>query len=336
MAWGHIPLTMADVVLALTGETFANSPGAKFGIDVYEGTSLSADFVCFTGEEGIKTEGNIKPESKIMLRKTSSTSSARTRGTEEEAYTGDYELLFYLVFKNQTYNHETQQMEEGDDYEVYGRGTMKMHIPTITSFQLKTEDDWVKVGNSTKVQVTGYYEENATWDWSDVELVGQSASYSDADNEDLGFFTWDASTQTLTSAKSNDNKVVYLKFALKSKPNVNAYTSVKTGEGWNYTSFTVGPEEQEVSPGYGCSFYINDFAPRENEDEAFDATAIEIDPESDPDDNFRYYDYNNRYSPRLDCYRSDAKPGVYNLRFRLRSDHSIGSTMKITITGSEE
>ena len=333
MSWGHIPLTMADVVLALTGETFANSPGAKFGFDVYEGTELSANFACFTGEEGIKTSGNLKPESKIMLRKTDTSSNARTRGTEEEAYTGDYELLFYLVFKNQTYNRETDQMEEGDDYEVYGRGTMKMHIPSITSFQLKTEGNYVKVGNSTKVSVTQYYEENATWNWNDVEMVGNALTYDEVDSgTNSGYFSWDPATQSLTSLKSaGKDDFVIVKFALKDKPNVKDYVTLYTHEGWNYTSFTVGPEEQEAYSGHGCSFYINDFAPRENEDESFDATAIEIDPESDPDDNFRYYDWNNQYSPRLDCYRSNAKPGVYNLRFRLKSDHSIGSTMKITI-----
>ena len=74
---------------------------------------------------------------------------------------------------------------------------------------------------------------------------------------------------------------------------------------------------------------------RANEDEEFDATAIEIGPESDPDDNFRYYDWNNQYSPRLVVYRSNAAPGEYNIRFRLKSDHSIGCTMKITIKPKE-
>ena len=332
---GFIPLTMTDVVLALTGETFENSPGAKFYFGVYEGTELSANFAKFSGHDA---EGNLQPGSKIMLRKVSSQSAISPRRApdgEEEAYTGDYELLFYLVFKNSVWNSETQQMEEGDEYEVYGRGTMKMHIPHITSFQIKTEDDYVKVGNSTKVQVTQYYEENATWDWSDVDLVAQYVDYEDR-NKDLGFFTWDAATQTLTAVKSNDNEQVTLTFALKSDPDVKSYIYVAVGEGWKYTSFKVGPEEQEVSAGSGgCSFYIEDFAPRENEDEKFDATSIEIDPESDPNDNFRYYDWNNRYSPRLDVYRSDAAPGEYNIRFRLKSDHSIGCTMKITIKGNE-
>lgn len=324
--WGFIPLTMTDVVLALTGEQFVNTPGAKFSFDVYEGTQLSANFMSMTEH----TEGNIQPESKIMLRKVKSDgSNARTRNGDN--YSGEYELLFYLVFKNQTWNQETGEEEEGDDYEVYGRGTMAMHIPTITSFQLKTEDQYVKVGETTKVSVTQYYEKEAEWNWSDVELVAQYVDYDDRD-KDLGFFSWDAATQTLTAVKPNDNKQVSLTFALKSKPNVKEYINIAVGEGWKYTSFTVGPAEQEVSAGSGgCSFCIEDFAPKDNEDEAFDNTSIEIDPESDPDDNFRYYDWNNKYSPRLDVYRSNIAPGEYNIRFRLKSDHSIGSTMKITV-----
>lgn len=324
MIWGFIPKSMADIELALTAEQFANSPGAKFGFDVYEGTQVSGDFMSMTEH----TEGNLQPESKIMLHKVKS--SAATRGNGDEEYTGEYELLFYLVFKNQTWNSETHQYDYGDEYEVYGRGTMAMHIPTITSFQVSTEDQYVKVGNSTKVKLTQYYEENAEWNWDDVELVAQYVDYDDRD-KDLGFFTWDAATQTLTAVKSNDNQQVSLTFALKSKPDVKSYLTVKVGEGWKYTMFKVGPEEQTASPGSGCSFRITDFAPRENEDEAFDNTAIEIDPESDPDDNFRYYDRNNQYSARLDVYRTSIAPGEYTLRFRLKSDHSIGSTMKITI-----
>ena len=340
MIWGHIPLSMTDVVLALTGETFANSPGGKFGFDVYEGTELSADFACFTGEQGMDVMGNIKPESKIMLRKINSQNAASRvrRAPDEEKYTGEYELLFYLVFKNKTWNSDTHQMEEGDDYEVYGRGVMTMHIPRITSMQLSSEGKYLKVGESTKVNVEQYYEEGAQWDWSDVQIAGQSANYSDAyDGADEGFFTWDAATHTLTSVKPNDNKDVYVVFSLKSKPSVQSAITIATGEGWKYTSFKVGPEEQEVSAGSGgCSFYISsEFEPKDSEDEKFDATSIEIDPESDPDDNFRYYDWNNRYSPRLDVYRSNAAPGEYNLRFRLKSNHSIGCTMKIIIKESE-
>ena len=337
MIWGHVPLRMTDVVLALTGEQFANSPGGKFGFGVYEGTQLSAEFACFTGEQGMDVMGNIKPESRIMLRKISSQSAnSSRRAPDGEEYAGNYELLFYLVFKNEVYNPETQQMEEGDDYEVYGRGTMKMHIPVITSMNLSSESQYLKVGESTKVNVDGYYEDGAQWDWSDVQIAGQSADYSAAyDGADEGFFTWDAATQTLTSVKPNDNKSVYVVFSLKSRPSCKSAITIATGEGWKYTSFKVGPEEQEVGSGY-CSYYVEDWTPKDSEDEKFDDAAIEIDPASDPEGNFRYVHYNGRYDARLYVYRSDAAPGEYNLRFRLKSDHSVGCTMKITITSGNE
>ena len=255
---------------------------------------------------------------------------------EEEEYTGEYELLFYLVFQNQTYNYETDQMEYGDEYEVYGKGTMKMHEPVITSMQLSSESKYLKVGESTKVNVDGYYEEEAQWDWSDVQIAGQSADLSSAyDGADEGFFTWDAATQTLTSVKPNDNKSVYVVFSLKSRPSCKSAITIATGEGWKYTSFKVGPEEQEVGSGY-CSYYVEDWTPKDSEDEKFDDAAIEIDPASDPEGNFRYVHYNGRYDARLYVYRSDAAPGEYNLRFRLKSDHNVGCTMKITITSGNE
>ena len=334
MVNAFLPLTLIEQVIVLTGATFENTPGIKLFFEKYQNGQVWAEFMKFTGEEA---SGNIKPDgnSKILLRKRLNPAPARnvTRGDgDDEEYTGEYELLFYLVFQNQTWNSETHQMELGDEYEVYGKGTMKMHIPTITSMQLSSEAQYLKVGESTKVKVDGYYEEGAQWDWNDVQISGQSADYSAAyDGVNDGYFTWDPATQTLTSVKPNDNKPVYVIFSLKSRPSCQSAMTIATGEGWKYTSFKVGPEEQEVSPGYYCSYYVEDWAPRAGEDERFDDSAIEIDPASDPDGNFRYVHYYGQYSARLYVYRSDAAPGEYNIRFRLKSNHDIGCTMKITI-----
>lgn len=323
MIWGHIPLTMTDVVLALTGEQFANTPGAKFGFGVYEGTQLSANFMSMTD----MTDGNLKPESRIMLRKVKSSSNAPRRAPEDE-YSGEYELLFYLVFKNQTYNTETEQMEEGDEYEVYGRGTMKMHVPTITSFQLSTEKDWVKVGESTKVTLEQYYEEGATWDWNDLEILGQSADYTDARNGvDEGFFSWDAATQTLTSLKSNDNKTVNVCFALKSNPGVKSTIQVKTGEGWKYTM--IKPSQEEFTyTGYGYLSFSFDWTPKASEDEKFDFNSIEIDPETNPNGYFSIpLSYASQGWPLY--VNSDTPAGEYNVRIRIKSNHDVYCTVKI-------
>lgn len=335
MAWGSLPWNMVNLVKALTGQSFENSPGGKFGFGVYvTGCELNANFAAHMGESGMVAEGNLKPESKILIRQPCNTQPVNSaRRAPDEEYTGEYELLFYLVFQNQTWNPETQQMEYGDEYEVYGKGTMKMHEPVLYYMELSSESQYLKVGESTKVNVDRYGEEGAQWDWNDVQISGQSTDYSSAyDGADEGFFTWDAATQTITSVKSNDNKDVYVIFSLKSDPSVKSGITIATGEGWKYTMIKVGPEEQTVSPGYYCSYYVEDWAPRDSEDEKFDDAAIEIDPASDPDGNFRYVHYNGKYSAVLYVYRSDAAPGEYNLRFRLKSDHSVGCTMKITIT----
>ena len=325
MIWGHIPLTMTDVVLALTGEQFANSPGAKFGFDVYDGIQLSGDFMSMTGH----TEGNLLPASRIMLHKVkSSSTTAARRAPGEEEYTGEYELLFYLVFKNKVYNPETQEMEEGDDYEVYGRGTMKMHLPHITSFVASAEKDWVKVGESTKVTVTQYYEENATWDWNDTQLIGSSTDYTDARNGvNEGFFSWDAATQTLTSLKSNDNKRVYVCLGLISNPEVKNTFMIATGEGWKYTMIKPSVDEFTYT-GYGYLSFSFDFAPKASEDEKFDYNSLEIDPETNPNG---YFSIPMTYAAQgWPLYvNSDTPAGEYTVRFWIKNNHAVSCTVKV-------
>ena len=329
MIWGFIPKSMAGTELSLSPEQFANTPGAKFGFGVYEGTELSANFMSMTD----MTEGNLQPESKILLRKVSSSSAAPKRAPEDE-YSGEYEILFYLVFKNQTYNSETQQMEEGDDYEVYGRGTMKMHQPTITSFQASADKDWVKVGESTKVTVTQYYEESATWDWNDVQLIGQSTDYTNARNgEDEGFFSWDAATQTLTSLKSNDNKRVNVCLGLISNPEVKYTLMINTGEGWKYTMIKTSQEEITTHANSYPSFSF-DWSPKESEDEKMDFNALELDPDCAPAGYFQFpTSYANQGWPVH--VNSNCVPGEYTLRFRVKSNHDVNCTMKFIITPEE-
>ena len=329
MIWGFIPKSMTDVELALTPEQFANTPGMKFGFDVYDGIQLSGDFMSMTEH----TEGNILPQSKILLRKVSSASAAPKRAPEDE-YTGEYELLFYLVFKNQTWNHETGEMEYGDDYEVYGRGTMTMHLPHITSFQASSDKDWVRVGESTKVTVEQYYEEGATWDWSDVQLIGQSTDYTKARNgENEGFFSWDAATQTLTSLKSNDNKRVNVCLGLISNPEVKYTLMINTGEGWKYTMIKTSQEEITTHANSYPSFSF-DWSPKESEDEKMDFNALELDPDCAPAGYFQFpTSYANQGWPVH--VNSNCVPGEYTLRFRVKSNHDVNCTMKFVITPEE-
>lgn len=342
MLYGFIPLTMRGVVLALTGQQFENTPGAKVGFGVYDGLYVSTDFMCTSGEGGtMTTEGEIKPDgrSKIMLRKPCNQNHVnaprRTQGDEQEDdYTGEYELLYYLVFTTQAWNPETQQTEEVD-LEVYGKGTMVMHVPSVTSFVLNADKDWVKVGESTKVTLEQYYEEGATWDWNDVQIIGQSSDYSEARNgTDNGFFSWDSATQTLTSLKSNDNKRVWVYLGLKSKPSVKAPVTVATGEGWKYT--TIGTSVEEITT-HANSYppFSMTWAPKDSDNESFDFSAVELDPESVPAGYFSFpTSYASQGWPLF--VSSSCPPGEYNLKIRVKSNHDVYCTLKVIITPEEE
>ena len=323
--WGTIPLSLVGSNTAITQEFLQQNSGFYVNFGHYISTETSNGFDAYVMSKGGEVGGNIKTDgsSKFLLREVKSQQGG-TRGDPD--FAGKYEFIYYLVFTSQTYNQETQQMETGDDYIVYGNGIINKHVPTISRFELSADKDWVKVGGSTKVTLESYQEKEATWDWSDVELVGQSASYSSADNEDLGFFTWDASTQTLTSAKSNDNKDVYLKFALKSKPGVKDYISVKTGEGWNYTTITPSVSEFTYT-GYGYMSFSIDFTPKASDTEKFDYNALEIDPETNPNG---YFSIPMSYAAQgWPLYVNNAPKGEYNVRLRIKSNHDVNCTVKI-------
>ena len=330
MIEGFIPINMSGLVLMLTGQQFENSPGAMLYFGVYDGKfRLSANFKSTTG----MTSSNLKPESRIMLRPVKSVSPARRRATgDEEDYTGEYELLFYLAFQN-TMNPMTGEAEEGDEYEVYGRGTMTMHIPTVTYFVAHAEDDWVKVGESTKVILDRFDEEGATWDWNDTQIIGQSADKTKARNgENEGFFSWDAATQTLTSLKSNDNKDVWVYLGLKSKPSVKAPIQVATGEGWKYTMIKPSVDEFTYT-GYGYLSFSFDFAPKESEDEKIDFNALEIDPATNPNG---YFSIQRGYGPQgWPIYVNNAPAGEYTVRIWVKSNHDVNCTIKVISTLEE-
>ena len=334
---GFIPRGMVGVANPLTSETFENSPGAKVMFYLQQGsTYIDGEFAKFSGEEAF---GNLKPESKIMIRKPCNTiqpANARARRTPgDEEYTDEYEVLIYLVFQNQEWNNETQKMEPGDEYEIYGKCTMVMHTPKVTRFLVRPEKDWVKVGESMKVNLESFAEEGATWDWNDVELVSQSANYNDAYNgADDGFFTWDPATQTVTSLKSNDNKYVWVYLGLKSNPSVRGSIQIATGEGWKYTMIKPSVDEITDHPNSYLSFSF-DFAPRDSEEEKIDFNALEIDPATNPDG---YFSLQKTYGPQgwPIFVSSKAQPGEYNIRFWIKSNHDVNCTLKVIITPENE
>lgn len=331
MVYGFLPLTMKGVVAALTGQTFENTPGAKIGFELFAGGKpIMGSFAKFSGEEAF---GSMKPESRVLLRepcnkiKPANVRARRAPGDEEEEYTGDYEFLFYFVFTNEA-------EEDGDEYEVYGKGTMHTHIPTLYYFDLDADKDWVRVGESTQVTLAGYREEGATWDWNDVEIVGQASNYNDAySNVNEGYFTWDVATKTLTSVKSNDNKDVYIAFALKSNPEVKCLITVATGEGWKYTMIKPSVDEFTYT-GYGYLSFNFDFAPKDSEDEKIDFNALEIDPETNPNN---YFSLQKHYGPQgWPIYVNNAPAGEYTVRIWVKSNHDVNCTIKVISKPEEE
>ena len=176
------------------------------------------------------------------------------------------------------------------------------------------------------------FKDGAEWDWSDVELIGQSVKQSDAKNgTNDGYFTWNAATQTLTSVKSNDNKQVWVYLGLKSNPSVKAPALIATGEGWKYTM--ISTSETEMTQSANSYFRFNfDFAPKDSDDEIIDFSALELDPETNPNGYFKFPYSDTRWP--VFCY-SNTPPGEYILRFWVKSNHDVNCTMKFIITPEE-
>jgi hypothetical protein len=197
-----------------------------------------------------------------------------------------------------------------------------------------TEKDWVKVGESTKVTIESYYEEEATWDWNDTQLIGSSTDYSKARNgEDEGFFSYDAATQTLTSLKSNDNKYVYVCIGLISNPGVKNVMMVSTGNGWNYTMIKTNHDVIECRANSYPSFDF-DWAPKASDSERMDFNALELDPDCVPAGYFSFpTSYANQGWPVW--VSSKCPPGEYTLRFRVKSNHNVNCTMKFIVSPEE-
>ena len=320
MMWGLFPASSIGTNTAITPEFLQKNPHLKMGFERYAaGINGSAYGGEGAKDSNIKTDGN----SSFWI----------MRGTPtKDAWHGTYIFMFYIEFQNRTYDHEKDQWVYGDEYVVYGKGVIEEYIPHITSFSLKTETDFIKPGQSAKVLLENYYDKEATWDWSDVQLVGQATEYDDAQNgANQGYVSWDAATQTLTGLKAYHNTYpLYLKFALKSNPSVGfmLYT-LSCGEGWPYTSFSLSPEFQLVSPGSSSANMSVTWAPSS---ESWDPAAIEIDPSSNQNGNFKYIG-NKYYGTYGTLYLWASKPvyGTEHLVFRLKSDHNVKATMQLRV-----
>ena len=321
MAWAAFPTSTIGTNTVITKDFLRNNPLSKMGFERYvAGINGSA-------HGGTDDTGNIKTDG--------SSSFWIVEGTPTKGdWHGTYVFMFYIVIQDGTFNNETHQWEyNGDEYIVYGKGIIEEYIPHVTSFELKTESDFIKPGGSVKVLKEWHYDEEAVWDWNDVQLVASATEYDAARNgQDEGYLSWDASKQTLTGLKAYHNTYpLYVKFALKSNPSVSRIMSTLcVGEGWPYTSFTVSPDFQQVSKdNSGADFRVT-WEP--SSVTTWDPAAIEIDPSSNQNNNF-YYIGNKNYGTYGSLYLWNSTPvlGTETLTFRLKSDHSVTSSMQFRV-----
>ena len=268
----------------------------------------------------------------VQLQKKGSSANASAmapRRALEEDYSGELEFVFALTFTNYIYDNESGEEIEDGEYTVYGKAVVNEFTPKITYFKLEPESGFVGVGKSVEVNVKEYTDEDAVWDWNDVELVASYVDYANYETDE-SYFSWNPATHSLTSLKSNNNESVYVRFRLKSNPELTSYFTIRTGDGWPYTAFTISPAEQTVEHGYNCQFNVESWEPA---DIAWDPYSIEIDPATNPGTYHKYFIYEPSF-PRFRCSYA-AEAGTYDVRMRLMSDHSVGFTIRVTVTAEE-
>lgn len=210
-----------------------------------------------------------------------------------KAYSGQYQLFFEFDF---------------EEYAIYGNAIVDEYFPKLDYFSIEPPTDWVQVGNTVTVDID--WTDGAYFDMSKVRLVGQD------------YFSWDADTRTLTALRSSDNADVYLKFAYEGT-NLTASCSIATGPGWEYTSFHFFPSKLVIEEHDSVYVNISNYAPTNI---PWDWAALEIDPETNPGKAF-YYDQQTHKLHNL-----SAEPGqTYNLRLRIRSNHSVSAPLEVTV-----
>lgn len=307
MGWGmfELPLETANQLTTID-QTFYNKFAWSYG---KFGTFRTGKEVTVHMGKG----GNVKlnGSSRIWLKE-----RAGTKG-----YSGQYQFLFAFVFEATVWDSETRTEVPDGEYIMYGNAIIEEYFPELNYFSILPPTDWVKVGSSIKLDAD--WSDGADFDWSKVKLIGQTLGHGSSDDVDEGYFSWDAQTQTLTSVKSANNNDVYLKFAYEGT-DMKTSCQIATGEGWDYTSFTLSPEYLVMGDWAYLPVSVNTYAPTNL---VWHNECLEVDPESDPDENFYYYNgYMGKYSP---------KPGNYNIRLRVKSNHDVGCIIPIRVVEGE-
>ncbi|MBO4434860.1 MAG: hypothetical protein J5769_05365 [Bacteroidales bacterium] len=308
MGWSmaELPLEIANKLTTINQEFYQKYPWAAMKFGTFR---TGADVNAHIGASG----GNVKLDgsSQIWLKEKSGT----------KGYTGQYQLLFVFVFTNYTWNSETQTEIPGDEYTIYGNATVEQDFPTLSYFSMTPATDWVQVGKSIKVEAD--WTDGADFDMGKVKLVGQTAGHSSSQDEDEGYFRWDASSSTITALKSSGNTKVYLKFRYEGTEMATT-CQVATGPGWDFTSFSLDPARLVMDKYDVMPLTIGEYGPMNLG--SWDWAAIEIDPASNSEERFYYDGTINK------LYNFSGKAGeTYNLRFRIRSNYSVSAPLEVYV-----
>ena len=304
MGWSmsELPLEIANKLTTINQEFYQKYPWAatKFGT-----FRTGADVNAHVGEGGnVKLDGS----SQIWLKE------YKTKG-----YSGLYQLLFIFVFTNQSWDSNTQTYIQGDEYTIYGNAIVEEDFPKLDYFRMEPATDWVQVGKSVKVEAD--WSDGADFDISKVKLVGQTKGSSSSEDVDEGYFTWNASTSTLTAVKSSDDVKVYLKVRYEGTE-LGTTCQVASGPGWEFTSFSFDPARLVMDKYDVMGVTVGDYAPKNVG--SWTSAAIELDPSTNPDGAF-YYDNGKLYN-------FSGKTGqTYNLRFRIRSNYSVTAPLDVYV-----
>ena len=244
--------------------------------------------------------------------------------SKSKAYSGEYQLLFVFVFENQTWDEETQTYLPGEEYTICGNATITELVADLSSFRLECSRNWVAPGKSATL--SAFWTPGATFDWSNVELAGQTCGGYSGD-----WFSWDASTQELYAKASADNEQVELTFTYADT--LTSKVSIYNGPG--YTSFSLSPKNGsadfilvENDPYGGWSFddidiKVDEWTP---DGSSFNGYGIEIDPATE---NYDYL-YYNPYGLYVN-FKKGIPEGDFNLIFRSVTDTTAKCTIPVKV-----
>ena len=317
MTWGwlngEIPPELANKLITINQEFYTKYSWA--GIKI--GTSRLSDTPSNMIDARVGEGGNVKMDgsSQIWLKAKSGNRS----------YSGQYQLLFVLVFEDQTWDQETETyVPTGDEYTMCGNVTLDELVADLDWFNLDYDNNWLAPNQSVTLMAS--WTAGATFDWSKLTLDSQVCLGNTGE-----WFSWDASTRKLTAIKSADNESVDLTFGYKG---TDMTYKITLFNGPGYNSFTITPRDgsspyiiAENDPqGWSSNdmiyISVDSFTP--NDYYSFNYHSIEIDPASD------YYDklYYNDYGPYVQ-FNHSIPEGDFNMILRSKADHSVKCTVPV-------